>query len=135
MKLRTLTFIAGAIALSLTAAPYSAHAQANNSSPLLIAQTADSHGDMGKALNLTPDQKKQIQQLRHNEHKQIRQKLNIPKGQKINYKSLTPEQKQTVRELHKETRKNIYKNVLSNDQRQQADAYRKAHPHHHQKNQ
>jgi|GEM_PF-2295537 Spy/CpxP family protein refolding chaperone len=133
MKLRTLTLIAGAIALALTAAPYSAHAQAHNSSPLLIAQKGDSDGGLWKQLNLSDKQKRQI----HDEREKVRQKFNIPPG-KIDFKSLTPDQRKKVKEAHQEADKYIYEHVLTKEQRQQVDTYRNNHPHrqgHHQNNQ
>ncbi|AFZ24069.1 P pilus assembly/Cpx signaling pathway, periplasmic inhibitor/zinc-resistance associated protein [Cylindrospermum stagnale PCC 7417] len=73
MKLKTLSFIAGAIALGLTAIPFAVEAQTASSSPLLIAQ-AKGRGPWQK-LNLTDAQKSQLKQIRESTRAQIDQVL------------------------------------------------------------
>lgn len=70
MKLKTLSFIAGAIAIGLTAIPFAVQAQTAFSSPLLIAQAPPNKGPWQK-LNLTDAQKNQLKQIRESTRAQI----------------------------------------------------------------
>ncbi|MBH8562352.1 P pilus assembly/Cpx signaling pathway, periplasmic inhibitor/zinc-resistance associated protein [Nostoc sp. CENA67] len=71
MKLKVLSLIAGAIALTLTATSFVVQAQTASSSPLLVAQTAKKQRGPWKNLDLTDAQKAQIQQIRRNTRAQI----------------------------------------------------------------
>lgn len=64
MKLKTLSLIAGAIALSLTATSFGVVAQAASPSPLLLAQTPQKTKGPWAELGLTDAQKSQIQAIR-----------------------------------------------------------------------
>ncbi|MBD2388490.1 Spy/CpxP family protein refolding chaperone [Cylindrospermum sp. FACHB-282] len=87
MKLKTLSFIAGAFALGLTAIPFAVEAQTASSSPLLVAQATEK-GPWQK-LNLTDAQKSKLQAIRQSTRAQIDQ-------------ILTPEQKAQMEKLKAE---------------------------------
>ena len=84
MKLKALSLIAGAIALTLTATSFAVQAQTASSSPLLVAQTPKKQRGPWKNLNLTDAQKAQIQQIERNTRAQIEAVF-------------TPEQKEKLR--------------------------------------
>ncbi len=83
MKLNKLSFLAGAIALTLTAIPFAAQANLNSSSPVIVAQ-GKKQGPLSR-LDLTDDQKTQIQEIKKSARAQMK-------------KILTPQQLQTLRE-------------------------------------
>ncbi|MEH2153114.1 Spy/CpxP family protein refolding chaperone [Nostoc sp.] len=64
MKLKVLSLVAGAIALTLTATSFAVHAQTASPSPVLLAQTPQKERGPWKDLNLTDAQKSQIQAIR-----------------------------------------------------------------------
>ncbi|MEH1772349.1 Spy/CpxP family protein refolding chaperone [Nostoc sp.] len=64
MKLKVLSLVAGAIALTLTATSFAVHAQTASPSPVLLAQTPQKERGPWKELNLTDAQKSQIQAIR-----------------------------------------------------------------------
>ncbi|MBD2516786.1 P pilus assembly/Cpx signaling pathway, periplasmic inhibitor/zinc-resistance associated protein [Nostoc sp. FACHB-973] len=64
MKLKTLSLIAGAIALSLTATSFAVVAQTASPSPLLLAQTPQKPKGPWAELGLSDAQKSQIQTIR-----------------------------------------------------------------------
>ncbi|MBN3883355.1 MAG: P pilus assembly/Cpx signaling pathway, periplasmic inhibitor/zinc-resistance associated protein [Nostoc sp. JL34] len=64
MKLKVLSLVAGAIALTLTATSFAVHAQTASLSPVLLAQTPQKERGPWKELNLTDAQKSQIQAIR-----------------------------------------------------------------------
>ncbi|WP_138500782.1 Spy/CpxP family protein refolding chaperone [Nostoc sp. PA-18-2419] len=64
MKLKTLSLIAGAIALSLTTTSFAVVAQTASPSPLLLAQTPQKPKGPWAELGLTDTQKSQIQAIR-----------------------------------------------------------------------
>ncbi|MEH1890082.1 MAG: P pilus assembly/Cpx signaling pathway, periplasmic inhibitor/zinc-resistance associated protein [Nostoc sp.] len=78
MKLKALSLVAGAIALTLTATSFAVDAQTASPSPVLLAQSP--HGGHWKDLGLTDAQKTQIQAI----HRDSRTKIEAV---------LTPEQK------------------------------------------
>jgi Spy/CpxP family protein refolding chaperone len=132
MKLKTLSFITGAIALTLTAVPYIAKVQAGTPSPLLVAQSNQGKGPWA-SLNLTEEQKSQIRTIRQNTRQQLqgfKQELGLAQGQRINYKSLTAEQKQTLKGIKKLEWQQIQA-VLTPEQRQQLQQIKHHHHHHH----
>ncbi|MEA5514830.1 P pilus assembly/Cpx signaling pathway, periplasmic inhibitor/zinc-resistance associated protein [Nodularia sp. UHCC 0506] len=91
MKLKSLSLLAGAIALTLTAIPFAVQAQLRSSSPLQIAQMPEKgKGERGpwQRLNLTEAQKAQMQTIKNNTQTQIEA-------------ILTPEQKATLAEAKK----------------------------------
>jgi Spy/CpxP family protein refolding chaperone len=74
MKLKTLSLIAGAIALTLTATSFAVQAGTASSSPLLLAQTQTPKKERKgpwQSLGLTDAQKAQIQQIQRDSHTQI----------------------------------------------------------------
>ncbi|MDP5337921.1 MAG: P pilus assembly/Cpx signaling pathway, periplasmic inhibitor/zinc-resistance associated protein [Nodularia sp. (in: cyanobacteria)] len=86
MKLKPLSLLAGAIALTVTAIPFAVQAQMRSSSPLQMAQMPGrGKGERGpwQRLNLTEAQKAQMQTIRSNTRAQIEA-------------ILTPEQKATL---------------------------------------
>ncbi|MGV0104200.1 P pilus assembly/Cpx signaling pathway, periplasmic inhibitor/zinc-resistance associated protein [Nostoc sp. DSM 114160] len=64
MKLKALSLVASAIALTLTATSFAVHAQTASPSPLLLAQTPQKERGPWKDLGLTDTQKAQIQTIR-----------------------------------------------------------------------
>ncbi len=65
MKLKSLSLIAGAIALTLTAIPFTVKAQTGSSSPLIVAQTPKKERGFWQSLELTDTQKAQMQSIRN----------------------------------------------------------------------
>jgi periplasmic protein CpxP/Spy len=70
MKLKTLSLLAGAIALTLTVAPFAVQAQTTSSSPLLIAEGGGKKGAW-ESLGLTEKQKADIQVIHRNTRTKI----------------------------------------------------------------
>ncbi len=64
MKLKALSLVAGAIALTLTATSFAVNAQTASPSPVLLAQTPQKERGPWKELGLTDTQKTQIQAIR-----------------------------------------------------------------------
>jgi periplasmic protein CpxP/Spy len=64
MKLKALSLVAGAIALTLTATSFAVDAQTASPSPVLLAQTPQKERGPWKDLGLTDTQKSQIQTIR-----------------------------------------------------------------------
>ena len=86
MKIKTLSLIAGAFALTLTAIPFAAKANTTLQTPLQIAQTPNhsGRGNFFDSLELSDSQKAQIKQI----HQETREQM-----QKI----ITPEQEQAFK--------------------------------------
>jgi protein CpxP len=74
MKFKNLSLIAGAIALSLTAVPFSVKAETTSQAPVRLAQTQPTKPNQG-GIQLTPQQQTQIEQIRGNVRKEIEQVL------------------------------------------------------------
>ncbi|MEA5616304.1 P pilus assembly/Cpx signaling pathway, periplasmic inhibitor/zinc-resistance associated protein [Cronbergia sp. UHCC 0137] len=87
MKFKTLSLIAGAIALTLTATPFTVQAQTNFSAPIQIAQGKGGWNKLG----LTDAQKAQMQEIRRNTKAQIEQVLTSE--QKAKLKAMMQERK------------------------------------------
>ncbi|MCC5602592.1 Spy/CpxP family protein refolding chaperone [Nostoc favosum] len=64
MKLKALSLVAGAIALTLTATSFAVDAQTASPSPVLLAQTPQKERGPWKELGLTDAQKNQIQAIK-----------------------------------------------------------------------
>jgi periplasmic protein CpxP/Spy len=64
MKLKALSLVAGAIALTLTATSFAVVAQTASPSPVLVAQTPQKEKGPWQELNLSDTQKSQIQTIR-----------------------------------------------------------------------
>ncbi|WGV26237.1 Spy/CpxP family protein refolding chaperone [Halotia branconii] len=71
MKLKSLSLIAGAIALTLTAIPFTVKAQTSSSSPLIVAQTPKKQRGAWQGLELTDAQKAQMQSIRRDTRAKI----------------------------------------------------------------
>ncbi|MBN3958437.1 P pilus assembly/Cpx signaling pathway, periplasmic inhibitor/zinc-resistance associated protein [Nostoc sp. NMS8] len=71
MKLKVLSLVAGAIALTLTATSFAVHAQTASPSPILLAQTPQRERGPWKDLGLTDAQKTQIQTIRRDSRTKI----------------------------------------------------------------
>lgn len=71
MKLKALSLVASAIALTLTATSFAVHAQTASPSPLLLAQTPQKERGPWKDLGLTDAQKTQIQTIRRDSRAKI----------------------------------------------------------------
>ncbi|MEH2058568.1 MAG: P pilus assembly/Cpx signaling pathway, periplasmic inhibitor/zinc-resistance associated protein [Nostoc sp.] len=76
MKLKVLSLVAGAIALTLTATSFAVHAQTASPSPVLLAQ-APQKGHW-KDLNLSSLQKSQIKTIHQNTWQEIEDKVFTP---------------------------------------------------------
>ncbi|MDB9373461.1 P pilus assembly/Cpx signaling pathway, periplasmic inhibitor/zinc-resistance associated protein [Nodularia sphaerocarpa] len=146
MKLKPLSVLAGAIALTVTAIPFAAQAQMRSSSPLQLAQNAKTKGGQKGAwgmqrLNLTEAQKAQMQTIKSNTRSQIEailtpeQKVTLAaakqagQGQGGQGKkgwanlNLTEEQKTQMRQI-RESSKEQMQAVLTPEQRQQMQEMR-----------
>lgn len=91
MKLKVLSLVAGAIALTLTATSFAVNAQTASPSPMLLAQTPHKERGPWKELGLTDAQKSQIEAI----HRDSRTKTEAV---------LTPEQKaklETAKKAHR----------------------------------
>ncbi|MBD0262383.1 MAG: Spy/CpxP family protein refolding chaperone [Tolypothrix sp. Co-bin9] len=72
MKFKNLSLIAGAIALSLTAVPFSVKAETTSQAPARLAQAqAQPKQPAQGGIQLTPQQQTKIEQIRGNVRKQI----------------------------------------------------------------
>ncbi|WP_373528562.1 Spy/CpxP family protein refolding chaperone [Nostoc sp.] len=71
MKLKALSLITGAIALTLTATSFAVEAQTASPSPVLLAQTPQKQWGPWQELNLTDAQKTQIQTIRQSSRAQM----------------------------------------------------------------
>ncbi|MEA5507818.1 P pilus assembly/Cpx signaling pathway, periplasmic inhibitor/zinc-resistance associated protein [Halotia wernerae UHCC 0503] len=71
MKLKSLSLIAGAIALTLTAIPFTVKAQTTSSSPVIVAQTPRKERGFWQSLGLTDAQKAQMQSIRRDTRAKI----------------------------------------------------------------
>ncbi|MEB3215100.1 MAG: P pilus assembly/Cpx signaling pathway, periplasmic inhibitor/zinc-resistance associated protein [Nostocales cyanobacterium 94392] len=81
MKLKKLSFFAGAVALTLTAIPFAAQASLNSSSSVTIAQGKKEGA--WKRLNLTDAQKTQIQQIKQSARAEMERILTPEQLQKL----------------------------------------------------
>jgi len=76
MKFKNLSLIAGAIALSLTAVPFSVKAETTSNAPLQLAQTQPTKPAQQRGgIQLTPQQQTRIEEIRGNVRKQIEEVL------------------------------------------------------------
>ncbi|MBP5974007.1 P pilus assembly/Cpx signaling pathway, periplasmic inhibitor/zinc-resistance associated protein [Brasilonema sp. CT11] len=70
MKLKKLSLICGAIALSLTTTSFAVKAEANSSLPLVVAQSQPKEGAFQR-LGLTDEQKTKIKEIRSNTRAEV----------------------------------------------------------------
>lgn len=144
MKLKPLSLLAAAIALTVTAIPVTVQAQTRTASPTEVAQTPrGKRGEKGgwgwNRLNLTDTQKAQMQAIRSNTHAQIEailtpeQKATLTDGRgtrrgqgrqsgwaKLN---LTEQQKTQMRQIRESSQQQMLA-VLTPQQRQQMQEIR-----------
>lgn len=141
MKLKNLSLIAGAIALSLTATSFAVKAQLTSPSPLLVAQVpekgpferlglTDAQKNQIKDIHrnsraqmeaiLTPEQKQQLEAAKQARQGQPRQQTGQGQRPKKGFASLnlTEEQKTKMREI-RESEKNQIQAILTPEQQQQ----------------
>ena len=130
MKLKKLSFLAGAVALTLTAIPFAAEAQRDSEQPVVVAQGKKE--GWAQKLNLTEDQKTQMQAIKESARAQMKEVLNPEQLQKLEeakangqnkrevYKelNLTDAQKSEMKAI-KESKKSQMQALLTDDQKQQ----------------
>lgn len=135
MKLKKLSFLAGAVALTLTAIPFAAQASLNSSSTVTIAQ-AKKEGAW-KGLNLTEAQKTQMQQIKQSTRAEMQrvltpeqlQKLQAAKASRQGKRggfadlNLTDAQKVELNRI-KESKKSQMEAILTNEQKAQIQEMR-----------
>ncbi|WP_414619525.1 Spy/CpxP family protein refolding chaperone [Calothrix sp. CCY 0018] len=95
MKLKKLSFLAGAIALTLSAIPFAAQAEINSSSSTIVAQGKKQGGWKNK-LNFTEDQKAQMQQIKESTRAEMQQILTPEQLQKLEAAKASGENKRGV---------------------------------------
>ena len=131
MKLNKLSLLAGAFALTLTAIPFAAQAEINSSSSTIVAQGQKRQGKFER-LNLTEDQKTQMQQIKESARAEMQkiltpeqlQKLEAAKasGQKkrgvFRTLGLTDAQKAEMKKI-KESKKAQFEAILTDEQKAQ----------------
>ena len=84
MKLKKLSILAGAVALTLSAIPFSAQAEISSSSPTVVARAQRNKGQgKFKRLNLTEDQKAQLQEIKKSARAEMKQILTPDQLQKL----------------------------------------------------
>ncbi|MEA5624602.1 P pilus assembly/Cpx signaling pathway, periplasmic inhibitor/zinc-resistance associated protein [Nostoc sp. UHCC 0251] len=154
MKLKPLSLVAGAIALTLTATSFAVNAQTASPSPLLLAQTPQKGRGAWKELGLTDAQKSQIQAIRRDSRTKMeavftpeqKAKLEAAKqarqaqrqaGQRQAGKrpgkggygdlNLTEAQKTQIRQI-RESEKQQIQAVFTPEQRQKIEQYRQNAP-------
>ncbi|WP_017316334.1 Spy/CpxP family protein refolding chaperone [Mastigocladopsis repens] len=134
MKLKNLSIICGAIALSLTATSFVVKAEAN--SPLVIAQSQQKGGALQR-LGLTDEQKAKIKEIRSNARaemdkiltEQQREQLKTAmqnrqgKGDRFASLNLTDQQKNQMRQLM-QSQKTQIEAILTPQQKEQLQKYR-----------
>ncbi len=139
MKIKTLSLIAGAFAVALTAIPFAAKANTNLHTPLQIAQTLPHSGrrEFFKSLGLSDSQKAQLKQIRQATHEQIQQIITPEQQQAFktamqNHQgfkaarqamNLTPQQQSDLKALRISSREQM-KAVLTPDQQTQLEQLR-----------
>jgi len=131
MKLNKLSFLVGAVALTLTAIPFTAQADTSSSSPVIVAQRQKQGGWKNK-LNLTDEQKAQMKEIKESARAQMEeiltpeqlQKLEAAKasGQKkrgvFRTLGLTDAQKAEMKKI-KESKKAQFEAILTDEQKAQ----------------
>jgi Spy/CpxP family protein refolding chaperone len=149
MKLKTLSFIAGAIALTLTATPFIVKAQTSDVGEQQPNSQVHKKGNWQK-LNLTDSQKQQMRDIRQAARTKIEAvltpdqlakfKAEHPEGQEgkrehVKHQggrfaslNLTPDQKTQIKKIMQESREEV-KGVLTPEQQKQMQEFRKNHHH------
>lgn len=129
--IKKLSFLAGAIALTISAIPFAAQADINSSSsPTIIAQRQKRGGWKDK-LNLTEDQKAQMQEIKQSARRQMREVLTPQQLEKLEAAKasgqkkrgvwrtleLTDEQKAELKAI-RESKKTQFEAILDDEQKQ-----------------
>jgi Spy/CpxP family protein refolding chaperone len=95
MKLKNLSFLAGAVALTISAIPFAAQADISSSSPTIVAQSRKQGGWKNK-LNLTEAQKAQMQQIKESARADMQKILTPEQLQKLEAAKASGEKKRGV---------------------------------------
>ncbi len=151
MKLKTLSIIAGAIALTVTATPFLVHAQSTSpANPSGVESPKKHRGEKGpwKNLNLTQDQKNKIKKIRTDTRASIeailtpeqKQKLRDAKanrgqrqqgqreeGGRFASLNLSEDQKTQIKQIMESSKKDMQA-VLTPEQQQKLQDFKNAHP-------
>jgi len=138
MKLKKLSILAGAVALTLSAIPFSAQAEISSSSPTVVAR-GQRHKGQGKfkRLNLTEDQKAQLQEIKKSARAEMEQILTPDQLQKLQeakasgqkkrgiFRSLnlTEDQKAKLKKV-RESKKSQIEAILTEEQKAQLQQMR-----------
>jgi periplasmic protein CpxP/Spy len=136
MNLKNLSLIGGVIALSLTATSFAMTAEANSSSPLVIAQNKQKGGAFQR-LGLTEEQKAKIQEVRSNTRAEMDKILNEQQREQLKTAmqnrrgwrgavaglNLTDEQKNQMRQVM-QSQKTQMEAILTEQQKEQLQKYR-----------
>ncbi|MDY6897738.1 MAG: P pilus assembly/Cpx signaling pathway, periplasmic inhibitor/zinc-resistance associated protein [Cyanobacteriota bacterium] len=131
MKLNKLSFLVGAVALTLTAIPFAAEAEINSSSPTIVAQRQKRGGWKDK-LNLTDAQKAQMQQIKQSARAEMQKVLTPEQLQQLEAAkangqkkrgmwrslNLTDAQKAEMKKI-KESKKAQFEAILTDEQKAQ----------------
>lgn len=137
MKIKTLSLVVGAIALSLTLAPLAVKAERTTSSPLVVAQAVREKGPFQK-LQLTDSQQEQIQEIRRTTRTEIDKVLNDQQREQLKTAmqnrqggwrrafaslNLSQDQKNQIRQLMRSQKSKI-EAVLTDEQKAQLQKMR-----------
>ncbi|MDH6060160.1 Spy/CpxP family protein refolding chaperone [Chrysosporum bergii ANA360D] len=134
MRLKSLSLLAGAIALTVTTIPFAVQAQiARSSSPQMAQMMGGERGGMKgpwQRLNLTDAQKAQMQTIRSNTRDKIEAVLTPEQKEaaqnqmkKKVWADLTEEQKTQIRQIRELSKEQMLQ-VLTPEQRQQLEETR-----------
>ncbi len=136
MKLKNLSLIGAAIALSLSATSLAVKAEANSSSPIVVAQSREKGGAMQR-LGLTDEQKAKIKEIRSStraemekilteqQREQLKTAMQNRQGKRGAFAALnlTDEQKNQMRQVM-QSQKTQIDGVLTAQQKEQLQKYR-----------
>lgn len=138
MKFKNLSLLAGAIALSLTAVPYTASAKPAQQ----LAQATQQKPSIAPPpqITLSPQQQEQVKKINAQVRTQIEGVLNPKQRQQLKASlqarrtpsqitsdlKLTPKQGEQLRKIVATSQKQIFDNVLNEQQRQQIVQYRQS---------
>ena len=93
--IKKLSFLAGAIALTLSAIPFAAQAQIDSSEQIVVAQR-QKRGDWKNKLNLTDAQKAQMQQIKESARAEMQKILTTEQLEKLEAAKASGEKKRAV---------------------------------------
>ena len=135
MKVKALSFVAGAIALGLTAAPTVVKAQPDSSAPAQVAPEREK--SPLQSLGLSDTQKSQIREIRQKTHDQMKNVLTSQQQEQLKAAmqnpqarraafgdlNLTQDQKNQLQQIMKSQETQI-EGILTPQQKQQLQEYR-----------